>query len=294
MNGEWILKSNKEVKVIDSSGSPIENTVLSPLSIYNLAAKEQDHKMIVFTEPSTNDRQTFSKFLVVKDMDISIGRTKKNDVVLANQFVSATHAILSYRHGQWSIVDKNSTNGSFVNGTRVKSRKINMGDMIYIIGYKVIVGSCFVSINNPDQTISIDGKVLKPFINQPVEATDGEEDYEVPAIDYFYRSPRFKRDVEKAVMKIDSPPQNAIGEEMPLMLVLGPSVTMGMASMATAIFAINNAMATGDYSRAMPSIDMSCSKLLGTILWPVLSKKYDIFLRTNVEQGYFSLLIMRV
>ena len=284
MNGEWILKSNKDVKAIDSSGSPIRNTVLSPLSIYHLAVKEQNHKMIVFTEPSTDDRQTFTKFLVDKDMDISIGRTQKNDVVLANQFVSATHAILSYRHGQWSIVDENSTNGTFVNGTRVKSRKLNMGDMIYIMGYKLIVGSCFVSFNNPDQTISIDGNMLKPFMNQPVEAPEEEEEYEAPAIDYFYRSPRFKRDVEMAVLKIDSPPQNAIGDEMPLMLVLGPSVTMGMASMATAIFAINNAMATGDYSRAMPSIVMSCSMLLGTILWPVLSKKYDMRRRRKREK----------
>jgi S-DNA-T family DNA segregation ATPase FtsK/SpoIIIE len=116
----------------------------------------------------------------------------------------------------------------------VKSRDLTIGDMIYIMGYKMIVGSFFVALNNPDRTLSLRSNFLKPFINQKAVAPDDEdEEYEAPATDYFYRSPRFKRDVEKAVIKIDSPPPNAIGEEMPLMLVLGPSVTMGMASLAT-------------------------------------------------------------
>lgn len=284
INEEWILKSNKDVKVVDSSGKPIRNTVLSPLSIYNLAMEDQENKSIVFIEPSTEDRQTFTKFLVDRDMDITIGRTEQNDVMLANRFVSGSHVKLSFRNGQWSIVDQNSTNGTFIAGERVTSRKLNIGDMIYIMGYKIIVGSCFVALNNPDGTLTLRTKALKPFINQTVESPDEEEEYEAPAPEYFYRSPRFKRDIEKAVIKIDSPPPNAIGEEMPLMLVLGPSVTMGMASMATGIFAVNNAMATGDFSRAMPSIVMSCSMLLGTILWPILSKKYDMRRRRKKEK----------
>ncbi|TDL71159.1 type VII secretion protein EssC [Rhodococcus qingshengii] len=285
INGEWILKSNKYVKVMNHSGKPIRNTVLSPLSIYNLDTQEQDNKTIVFIEPSTDDRQTFTKYLVDKDTDITIGRTDKNDVILNNQFVSASHAKLSFRNGKWSITDLNSTNGTFVDSYRVKSRDLTIGDMIYIMGYKMIVGSFFVALNNPDRTLSLRSNFLKPFINQKsVAPDDEEEEYEAPATDYFYRSPRFKRDVEKAVIKIDSPPPNAIGEEMPLMLVLGPSVTMGMASLATATFAVNNAMATGDFSRAMPSIVMSASMLLGTILWPILSKKYDMRRRRKKEK----------
>lgn len=291
-NGEWILKSNKDVKVLDYSGHPIRNTVLQPLSIYNLAVEghahdQHDHhdKTLVFTEPNTEDRQTFTKFLVDKDMDIHIGRNEQNHIVLSNQFVSASHAKLTFFNGQWRIIDQNSTNGTFVNGARVKNSELKMGDIIYIMGLKIIIGNCFLAFNNPDGMVTFRKNQLKPFIPQAVETLDEEEeDYELPAVDYFYRSPRFKRDVEKAVIKIDSPPPNAIGEEMPMMLVIGPSMTMGLASMSTAIFAINNAMATGDISRAMPSIIMSGSMLLGTILWPVLSKKYDMRRRRKKEK----------
>ncbi|WP_462410817.1 type VII secretion protein EssC [Neobacillus sp. Marseille-QA0830] len=284
INGEWLLKSNKDVKVLDHSGQPIRNTVLSPLSIYNLETKDHESKTIVFTEPTTDDRQIYTKYLVDRDVDLSIGRTGQNDVALTNQFVSASHAKLSFRNGQWSITDQNSTNGTFVNGFRVTNKNLNIGDTIYIMGYKIIIGNFFIALNNPDGTLSVKANALKSFINQAPVPVDEDEEYEAPPTDYFYRSPRFKRDVETAVFKIDSPPSNAIGDEMPLMLVLGPSVTMGMASMTTAIFAVNNAMAAGDFSRAMPSIVMSCSMLLGTIMWPIMSKRYDRRRRRKKEK----------
>jgi len=284
INGEWLLKSNKDVKVSDNSSSTIRNTVLIPLSIYHLIMEGQDKKTFVFTEPSTDDRQTFTKFLVDKDIDLSIGRTNKNDVMFSNQFVSGIHAKLSFHNGRWSIWDNESTNGTFVNGTRVKSKDLKVGDMIYIMGFKIIIGSYFIAFNNPDGKVSFNTNSLKPYINQVVKPVDEEEEYESPELDYFYRSPRFKRDVEKAVFKIDSPPQNAIGEEMPIMLVIGPSMTMGMASMATGVFAVNNAMTNGNISAAMPAIIMSCSMLLGTVLWPIVSKKYDMRRRRKKEK----------
>ena len=61
-------------------------------------------------------------------------------------------------------------------------------------------------------------------------------------------------------------------------------MTMGMASMATALFAINTAMAAGDISRATPSIIMSVSMLLGTVMWPIITRKYDARRRRKKEK----------
>lgn len=285
INGEWILKSNKDVKVLDNSGKIIRNTVISPLSIYNLHINGYEHKTLVFTEPSTEDRQTFTKMVAENYCHINIGRNEQNEIVIHNRFVSASHAKLSFYNGEWRITDNDSTNGTFVNGKRVKNNQVlHVGDVIYIMGFKIIIGNVFVAFNNPDGKVSIHTKFLSPFIQQQIEPTDDEDEIEVPAIDYFYRSPRFKRDIETAIFKIDPPPQNAIGDEMPIMLAIGPSMTMGMASMATAIFAINNAMATGDISRAMPSIVMSASMLLGTVMWPIISRKFDARRRRKKEK----------
>ncbi|CEG28529.1 FtsK/SpoIIIE domain-containing protein [Bacillus sp. B-jedd] len=285
MNGEWALKSNKDVKVRDHSGQPVRSAVLKPLSIYHLSLNDSDNKALIFTEPNTEDRQTFMKYLADRDMDITIGRSGQNDIVLGNQFVSSAHATLSYQDGQWQITDLSSTNGTFVDGERVAKKSLKYGDMIYIMGFKLIVGNHFIALNNPGGSVHIGSQALKPFISQkPEQVDEEEEDFELPQPDYFYRSPRFKRDLDKPVFKIDSPPPNAIGDELPIMFLIGPSMTMGMASMSIAVFAVSRAMTTGDIRPAIPSIVMSASMLLGTVLWPILTKRYDRRRRRKKEK----------
>jgi len=284
INGEWILKSNKEATIVDQSGTAIRSAVLGKLNIYHIRMRRHRNNATLFTESNTDDRQLYTKYSVDGDIDLTIGRSEQNSILLDNPFVSGMHARLIFKNEQWSIIDNNSSNGTFVNGVRVTSGNLAVGDQIFIMGLKIIVGSRFLALNNPDGSTLIQTNRLKRMLPQQVQQVDEEEELEAPELDYFYRSPRFKRDVETAVFRIDSPPPNAIGEEMPLMLSIGPSVTMGMASMATALFAINNAMASGDISRAMPSIVMSASMLLGSVMWPIISKKYDQRRRRKKEK----------
>lgn len=55
---------------------------------------------------------------------VTIGRKSESDIALTwDTEVSRTHALLERVGGQWAVVDDNmSTNGSFVNGTRVRGR----------------------------------------------------------------------------------------------------------------------------------------------------------------------------
>ncbi len=274
IEGHWIMHSNHAVSVINSEKQKVKDVLLNPLTIYNLR-NESGKVSYIFTEPITEERQIFKKYLMQGNGQIRIGRTESNDIMLNNGFVSGNHARLVYTDSKWEIYDEGSSNGTFVNGKRIKHTELNVGDNIYIMGFKIIIGSSFIAFNNPDQQVNIRTGLLRGFRNQEIQEEDGEDEYELPEVNYFYRSPRFKREVEEAVFKIDPPPQNAIGEEMPLMLVIGPSLTMGMASMSTAVFAVNNAMTSGDISAALPSIVMSMSMVLGTVLWPILSKRYD-------------------
>jgi S-DNA-T family DNA segregation ATPase FtsK/SpoIIIE len=278
INGEWALKSNRKVRVVDGDGKIYKNIIIKPSCIYNISVGDESSEAHVFTEASTDDRQIFRKYQVSRDFEINVGRSRHNDIVIDNDFISGNHAKLTYTNGKWSVCDNDSTNGTFVNGIRVEKQGLNIGDVIYMMGFKLIVGKSIIAINNPDNRVRYVTDRLLPYINQEVlhfEDEDDDETSENTTMNYFYRSPRFRRDVENVLFKVDSPPQNAIGDEMPMIMVIGPSMTMGMASMATAIFAINNAMVNGNFSAAMPSIVMSGSMLLGTVMWPILSKKFD-------------------
>ncbi len=278
LDGGWVLKSNRKVRVINDSGQPVRSSGIEPLRIYLLQIENSDERVVVFTEASTIDRQKYTKYVLDRNDEVSIGRDSQNDIVVANQFISSKHAQLAFREGKWSIYDNNSTNGTFVNGERIKSKNLDFGDVVWLMGFKLVIGNFFIAINNPDNNVKLLTDLLSPYVSQSVEKkTDEDEQEEAEAlpIDYFYRSPRFKRDIDKPIIKIDSPPQNAIGEEIPFVLLIGPSMTMGMASMTTAIFAINNAISSGNIKAALPSIVMSGSMLLGTVMWPLVSKRYE-------------------
>ncbi len=64
---------------------------------------------------------------------VRIGRSRDNDVMLAEREgarSSAHHAEARYEDGAWWLVDLHSTNGTFVNGTRIDRQRLRRGDRL--------------------------------------------------------------------------------------------------------------------------------------------------------------------
>lgn len=51
--------------------------------------------------------------------DIIIGRHAHSDIAIIDEAVSSQHARLSYHHNQWWLEDLSSTNGTFLNGSKL-------------------------------------------------------------------------------------------------------------------------------------------------------------------------------
>jgi len=49
----------------------------------------------------------------------TLGRDVNNAIVLEDDFVSSAHATLTFRGRAWYVEDLGSTNGTYVNGTRI-------------------------------------------------------------------------------------------------------------------------------------------------------------------------------
>lgn len=62
-----------------------------------------------------------------------IGRTSECDIVLPDdEKVSRVHARLDWDGAGWVLVDLGSTNGTLVNGERIKEKRLSAGDVIEI------------------------------------------------------------------------------------------------------------------------------------------------------------------
>src|SRR3954453_8411426 len=63
----------------------------------------------------------------------SIGRDVNNSIVIDDSFVSAEHALLTFRGRAWYVEDRGSTNGTWVNGNRVATYlPLGYGDELQI------------------------------------------------------------------------------------------------------------------------------------------------------------------
>ena len=63
----------------------------------------------------------------------SIGRDVNNSIVIDDTFVSAEHALLTFRGRAWFVEDRGSTNGTYVNGHRVATYlPLGYGDELQI------------------------------------------------------------------------------------------------------------------------------------------------------------------
>jgi hypothetical protein len=65
---------------------------------------------------------------------LRLGRTRENDCLLPERGVSRRHAIIhSDEFGGWWLLDLNTTNGTFLNGTRIEvDSRLRHGDRIRI------------------------------------------------------------------------------------------------------------------------------------------------------------------
>src|SRR5262245_45906676 len=79
--------------------------------------------------------------------EIEIGKASHNRLVISDPTVSATHAIVLSSHGGYSVVDLGSSNGTFINDTRLghDAHTLQHGD-------KIQLGQVLLTFRNPAET----------------------------------------------------------------------------------------------------------------------------------------------
>lgn len=74
-----------------------------------------------------------------QDQPLSIGRDgQKCELVLDDPSLSSQHALIRYEQGRFCLYDMASTNGTFVNGTRIQRQSLMDGDRIRLGGVTLI------------------------------------------------------------------------------------------------------------------------------------------------------------
>ena len=103
-----------------------------------VSAPEKPLPALEVLEPGGSGRSIGE--LITMDTITSVGRGEQNTVVLSDPSVSARHALLSCRLGQWWLEDVGSSNGTFLNNARVAQPVlIQPGDVLGLGGVRLRV-----------------------------------------------------------------------------------------------------------------------------------------------------------
>ena len=86
---------------------------------------------------------------------MTLGRRPYNDIVVDNLAVSGEHAALQAIGYEYYIEDLNSTNGTYINGKKIKRQILHAGDSIEIGKYTIKYVN---DVIDPEATVSANGK----------------------------------------------------------------------------------------------------------------------------------------
>ena len=87
-------------------------------------------RLVVVASPSGDPAQG-----VVFPLDAvtTLGRDVNNSIVIEDPFASTDHAVLTFRGRAWYVEDRESTNGTYVNGSRIeKPARLSPGDKVQV------------------------------------------------------------------------------------------------------------------------------------------------------------------
>ena len=258
----WIIRSTSPVRLIIGE-TGVTATYLKDETM--ITATDRNSKAVVIIREKYLRDEVFHNYVVSDPSIITIGRKDTNGLQYNCKYISSNHAAIQYQSGNWKIVDNNSSNGTYVNGRRIKEKQLHLGDVVDFFGRKLIVGSGFISINDLDSKTSIRTRKLTPITQEilrtklsspPPKTSVKKEEL------YFNRSPRKRVALDPKEINIEAPPPSLRDNEIPLLLRMGGSA----GGMLTSLL-------MGNYL-----------SLISTMLFPILHRGYSDKQRKEYEE----------
>jgi len=278
ITGSYAVSGDNKIKAVEPDKQVIKSVVLKEYSMHYVCIGKSDDLFILYCLPVYENN--FVYLNVNKKQEILIGSDSKGDISYARTFVEKIHAKLSFSGRNWSLENCDKKYGTFVNGKTVSKTMLSNGDVIFIMGLRIIIMGSGIFINNPFNRMSYNNDVftLNTEKEAPVKLKpENESDLELyTEEEYFSRAPRLTNIIECEQVKIDAPPTKQKIEEMPLFYVVGSMISMGMISLVSIYMSIDGlAKGTQTFAQSIPAFLIGFSMLASMLLFPTLNRKYE-------------------
>lgn len=258
----WYFKSNEKCKFVKADD---EKKTVQINKMYTIRYMQE---LLLLHVYEFHQQQYLFQLWRIEEKAFLIGRGQKCQICYNQAFVSHHHALLEKEGGTWKVKDLQSKNGVYVNRKRIQHQQLKIGDVIDILRLRIVVLPKGFLINELDSiTLSVCFLTVKTLSSNPILRK-----YDKRFILHPNVIPRFSK--EKFVLY--PPPPIVLKDELPFLFILGPSLTMGFSTCIMGLFTVMQSFAMKqNLLQSAPTLMMSVSMALGTILWPLLTKRYE-------------------
>jgi S-DNA-T family DNA segregation ATPase FtsK/SpoIIIE len=265
----WVILENKYFNLFTlGRGGQAEQTTDAQISdnkIFYLVAKDNSLNLTVSAYETTQEFVNYGKFKTTGVTDVIIGSSANCHIVFNDRLVSAQHARIHIENGVSTLQDGQSKTGTFLNGVRITApTQLQIFDEILIGNSKIVFLNNILAINNLGKN-SVKLSPLTAFDVPDVTNT-------VVTTDTFSRSPRVLLPFDEEAVNIEAPPSKQNKDEMPAIFQYGPSITMPMPMIMSAVINMSvNGRGIKSYIGIMVSMLLSAGMGL---MWSTLRRNY--------------------
>lgn len=275
IDGSWVVKSNVYAS-LEQDGNLVSECILKENYIYFIQIIETGERIPFFVE-QRNKRDFYQKYQIPEDGNILISNREEAHIRYNNRKLKIPINItITYRNDSFiveNLVDDKTLNENriYMNHKFLNKAYAKYGDCIYIFGLKIILGRGFIVANGLENLITINLKTMQKDSNKALV-------FRKPKLisSSFSTAPGEKHLIIEEKINVEAPPPLMSIEETPIALMIGPSVTMSLASVLTSCFSIMSAIENGsDLSVVYPSVIMASTMIIGSVVWPLFSRNYE-------------------
>ena len=275
--GSWYIYATDDVSII-ADNNVVAETILKPNTFYILRRNEQNY--LISTAPLID--KTIQPYEYNSEINLTIGKDSKCNFIYQCEYIKDISLNIKYTNNQLLLTKNNSVN-VYINNQMLFSPNIYLhnGDQITLYGLRITILPRILLINNPNNNIIINSNsshIKLQFIGTPgtIKNIDIKDKNLYNKEDYFSKAPRLRRTIEEKEIFLDKPPTDDSKNEMPLILTIGPMMTMGIMSLIT-LLNTGQRLYYGDINmnQAWPSLAMASIMLVSMLIWPLITNLYN-------------------
>ena len=143
-DGRWVAVCRKNAFFVDVTWAESLETVLTDGALLSVRCEERTYRVLV--EKVTRRRTRFSNHDILSDLEISVGSRPDCGIFYSGPFLSGIHATLLRQHGRWTLRVHDTVHGVCVNGARQTDCSLQVGDVLFLMGLRILVGRSFLSV----------------------------------------------------------------------------------------------------------------------------------------------------